>query len=98
MCRVIGELHVLDAWSVWATVFWEEQRGMWRCWALRRFVVSRRAAGAQAAGGCSVGCVQYLGSLKNVSTRTEDTFGSPRSLCAAVQGYKAMWHRICHAH
>ena len=37
---------------------------MWRCWALRRFVVSRRAAGAQAAGGCSVGCVQYLGSLK----------------------------------
>jgi len=67
---------------------------MWRCGALRRFMVRGRSAGAQTAAGRGAGCVQYLRSLQNTGTKTEDMFGSPQRLCAAVQGCKAMYQRI----
>jgi len=86
MCRVIWELYVLDAWSVWATrVIWKEQRGMWRCGALRRFMVRRRFAGAQTAAGCGAGRVQYLGSLQNTSTKIQDVWQSSTSLCCSTE-------------
>jgi hypothetical protein len=76
MCSVIGKLHVLDAWSVRATrVIWKQQRGMWRCRTLRRFMERGRSAGAQTAAGRGAVRVYYLWSLQNTSK--EDMFGEP---------------------
>jgi hypothetical protein len=59
------------------------------CWALRRFMVRRRSAGAQTAAGRGAGRIYYLGSLQNTNIKTEDMFGSPlTSLCCST-GCKA---------
>ena len=61
---------------------------MRRCGTLRRFMVRRRSAGAETAGGRSVGRVPYLRNLQNTSTRTDARVSAGVSLlqCRVVNG------------